>query len=57
MHKINNAKTLEKNYLKKFQHLIYEYELVKKGQHPRYKFVSDFSKTNGSSLNTTIASK
>lgn len=39
-------KTLERNYKQKWKHLIKEYDLIKKMNHPRYKFVGDFFKTN-----------
>lgn len=34
--------TLKRNYLQKYRFLIREYELVKTGQHSRFKFVKDF---------------
>ena len=43
MQKISNIgkdKTIEKNYIQKWQFLIQEYLLVKKGKHSRFRFVS-----------------
>lgn len=37
-------KTLERNYKNKWKYLINEYELIKKRQHPKYKFVAPFFK-------------
>lgn len=34
--------TLKRNYLQKYRFLIKEYELVKSGKHPRFKFAKDF---------------
>jgi hypothetical protein len=34
--------TLKRNYLQKYRFLIKEYELVKSGRHPRFRFVNDF---------------
>lgn len=39
-----NDLTLVRNYLQKYQFLIKEYELVKQKQHPKYRFVKDFTK-------------
>jgi transposase InsO family protein len=39
-------KTVERNFLKQVSRLINEYELIKTGQHPRFRFVSDFYKAN-----------
>ena len=40
----NNSqdKTLERNYIKKWRFLISEYDLVKTGSHPQFRFVMDF---------------
>lgn len=38
--------TLSKNYLRQMSHLAKEYELTKAGNHPRYRFVTDFYKAN-----------
>ena len=39
-------KTLERNYLEKYRFLIKEYEHVKAGIHPYFRFVQDFYKAN-----------
>lgn len=36
--------TLKRNYLQKYRFLIGEYETVKRGEHPRFRFVQDFYK-------------
>jgi hypothetical protein len=41
-----NDLTLQRNYLEKYQFLMKEYELVKKGGHPIYKYAKDFYKAN-----------
>lgn len=45
----NNSRddTLKKNYIQKYRHLIAEYELVKTGNHPRFKLVGDFYAAHG----------
>ncbi|MEO9885152.1 MAG: integrase core domain-containing protein [Balneola sp.] len=42
MRRTTNDTTLTRNYLRKYQFLIREYELVKAKNHPRFRFVSDF---------------
>jgi len=42
MRNINNDLTLKRNYLSKYRFLIDEYELVKRGEHSRFKFAKDF---------------
>jgi len=42
MRNINNDLTLKRNYLNKYRFLIEEYELVKRGEHTRFKFAKDF---------------
>ena len=54
MRKTTNDKTLERNYLQKFQFLINEYELIKLKKHTRYKFVTDFDKDNETSRQTFL---
>jgi len=54
MRKTTNDKTLERNYLQKFQFLINEYELIKLKKHTRYKFVTDFYKDNETSRQTFL---
>lgn len=39
-------KTLERNYLEKYRFLIKEYEQVKAGNHPRFRFAQDFYKSH-----------
>ena len=39
--------TLSRNYLQRYQFLIADYELVKKKQHPQYRFVKDFHAAHG----------
>ena len=34
--------TLQRNYLEKYRYLISEYQLVKRREHPRFRFVKDF---------------
>lgn len=46
--------TLKKNYIQKYQYLIGEYEEVKKGVHPQYKFVNDFYKAHGTCRQTFL---
>lgn len=38
--------TLTRNYIQKYRFLINEYELVKQGKHPRYRFVYEFCKAH-----------
>lgn len=38
--------TLERNYVEKYRFLIREYEQVKAGMHPRFRFAQDFYKAN-----------
>lgn len=40
-------KTLERNYKIKWKNLIKEYEVVKSGEHTRYRFVGEFYKVHG----------
>ena len=40
----SNDKTLERNYIQKYQFWIEEYEQTKAKKHPRFKFVTDFYK-------------
>lgn len=42
-----NDKTLYRNYIQKWVHMIREYEAVKSGVHPRFRFVSDFYAHHG----------
>lgn len=46
--------TLTRNYLRKYQFLITEYELVKAGKHPRFRFVTDFYKAHQTSRQTFL---
>lgn len=45
-------KTLERNYIQKWQYMIAEYELVKAKKHHRFKFVSDFYAHHGTNRQT-----
>ncbi|RLA06975.1 MAG: hypothetical protein DRQ51_07565 [Gammaproteobacteria bacterium] len=38
----NDDKTLKRNYIQKYMYLFSEYELVKNGKHPRFRFAKDF---------------
>ncbi|MDY6836061.1 MAG: hypothetical protein SVY53_14815, partial [Chloroflexota bacterium] len=40
----NNSQddTIKRNYLQKYRFLIREYELVKAGKHPRFRFAQEF---------------
>ena len=40
-------KTIERNYVQKWRFLIREYELVKAGKHPTFRFAQDFYKHHG----------
>ena len=42
----NNSKdsTIEKNYIRHWQHMCKEYETVKAGKHPEFRFALDFYK-------------
>lgn len=42
MRNINNDLTLKRNYLSKYRFLIGEYEQVKRGEHPTFRFAKDF---------------
>ena len=44
--------TLERNYLQKWRFLIGEYELVKRGRHPKFRFVQDFYTFHGTDRQT-----
>ena len=45
----NNSKdkTIERNTIARWKHLITEYELVKLHQHPKYHIITDFYRMNG----------
>ena len=43
----NDDFTLVRNYLQKYQFLIKEYELIKAKKHPKYRFVEDMHRANG----------
>lgn len=47
-------KTIERNYIQKYQFLIKEYELTKKKQHPKFRFVSDFYKYHNTCRQTFL---
>ncbi|RDC54132.1 hypothetical protein DU508_23145 [Pedobacter chinensis] len=42
MRNINNDLTLKRNYLSKYRFLISEYEQLKRGEHPLFRFAKDF---------------
>ncbi len=42
MRNINNDLTLKRNYLSKYRFLINEYEQLKRGEHPIYRFAKEF---------------
>lgn len=44
--------TLVRNYIQKYQFLIGEYELVKAGRHPKYRFVKDLHAAHGTDRRT-----
>ena len=44
--------TLERNYVQKWRFLIQEYELVKRGRHPKFRFVQDFYTFHGTDRQT-----
>ena len=48
----SNDKTLERNYIQKWQFLISEYELVKAKKHPQFRFVQDFYNFHDTSRQT-----
>ncbi len=47
-------RTLERNYIQRWQFLISEYELVKKKKHPHFRFAQDFYDFHGISRQTFI---
>ena len=53
----NNSQdqTLKKNYIQKYQFLIQEYEQVKAGEHPRFRFVKDFYAFHGTCPQTFLS--
>ena len=52
----NNStdQTLKKNYIQKYQFLIEEYERVKAGRHPQFRFVKDFYAFHGTCPQTFL---
>lgn len=50
----NEDKTIERNYIQRYQFLIKEYELVKKKQHHKFRFVSDFYKFHNTCRQTFL---
>ena len=44
--------TIERNYQQKWRHLIGEYEQVKAGKHPHFRFVQDFYAAHGTNRQT-----
>lgn len=49
-----NDRTLERQYMQKYQFLIKEYELIKKKQHSKFKFVKDFYNTHNTCRQTFL---
>ena len=47
VHLNSKDKTLERNYLSKWRFLIKDYELIKAGLHPKFRFVGEFYKNHG----------
>ncbi len=47
MGQFNNDETLRRNYISKWVFLIAEYDQVKQGQHPKFRFIKDFYKSHG----------
>ncbi len=47
-------KTIERNYIQKYQFLIKEYELTKQKKHPKFRFVSDFYKYHNTCRQTFL---
>ena len=45
-------KTIERNYIQKWRFLVREYQLVKEGKHPYFRFVQDFYSHHGTSRQT-----
>jgi len=52
MRRNTEDKTLENNYIRKWRHMIKEYELVKAKKHHRFRFVSDFYSHHGTNRQT-----
>jgi len=52
----NNSRdeTLKRNYIQKYQFLIQEYEQVKRGEHPTFRFVKDFYAFHGTCPQTFL---
>ena len=47
-------KTIERNYISKWQYMIKDYELVKSKKHPKFRFVSDFYKFHKTNRQTFL---
>lgn len=45
-------RTIERNYIQKWQFLVKEYEKIKEGTHPRFRFVGEFYKHHGTDRQT-----
>ncbi len=52
MRRNTEDKTLERNYIQKWRHMISEYELVKAKKHPSFRFASDFYSYHGTNRQT-----
>ncbi len=46
--------TLKRNYIQKYQFLIGEYEKLKTGQHPQFRFAKDFYRHHGTCAQTFL---
>src|SRR5690554_3592955 len=54
MRETTNDDTLIRNYIRRYQFLISEYELVKAKKHPRFRFVSDFYRDHQTNKQTFL---
>lgn len=52
MRRTTEDKTLERNYIQKWQFLIRDYELTKAKKHPKFRFVQDFYRHHGTNRQT-----
>ena len=54
MRRTTEDHTLRDNYIRKWRHLVGEYEKVKQKKHPNFRFVTDFYKFHGTSRQTFL---
>ena len=54
MRKNTDDKTIERNLIQKWRHLIKEYEITKANNHSKFKFVSDFYNAHGTTRQTFL---